>query len=295
MVARLGFIVNELWWWTCLSLTVTSSDSQSKLVTVNLVWFILSVIIAIHRVLSHDLGIDTVWLKMTYLELRDPGSEHTLAQEQPAARRLANAAWHGRRQWPLAGEGVITVNVTVGPWLAEVMMIQAGRRSCALAWASQAWASLRNFRAAARLLLVPWLAGTEPEAVTVHCRWSHWVAATFQVMSQLHVLSKRSTDISIECSADACHQRIHSSGLKIPVGRTCCMLLWVCERSLKASAVFTKGCDLLWTHVTLRIDPPTLRCGRTFRRLRSDWTLRRSELVKKMVLLLKFWLAELVM
>ena len=72
-------------------------------------------IIAIHRVLSHDLGIDTVWLKMTYLELRDPGSEHTLAQEQPAARRLANAAWHGRRQWPLAGEGVITVNVTVGP------------------------------------------------------------------------------------------------------------------------------------------------------------------------------------
>ena len=66
-------------------------------------------------------------------------------------------------------------------------------------------------------------------------------------------------------------QRIHSSGLKIPVGRTCCMLLWVCERSLKESAVFTKRCDLLWTHVTLRIDPPTLRCGRTFRRLRRDW------------------------
>ena len=41
------------------------------------------------------------------------------------------------------------------------------------------------------------------------------------------------------------YQRIHSSGLKIPVGRTCGMLLWVCERSLKASAVFTKGCDLL--------------------------------------------------
>ena len=35
-------------------------------------------------------------------------------------------------------------------------------------------------------------------------------------------------------------QRIHSSDLIIPVGHTCCILLWVCEHSLKASAVFTK-------------------------------------------------------
>ena len=58
-------------------------------------------------------------------------------------------------------------------------------------------------------------------------------------------------------------QRIHSSGLEIPVGSTCCMLLCVCERSLKVSAVFTKWCNLLCAHVT-----PTSALRPSFRRAR---------------------------
>ena len=67
--------------------------------------------------------------------------------------------------------------------------------------------------------------------------------------------AQRHTDLRQNPAATAAHQRIHSSGLEILIGLTCCMLLCLCERSLAVSAVFTKWCDLLCSHV-MPSDPP---------------------------------------